>query len=43
MFLAIDCWNDFVCVWKKADIENIEKSITLHTEIINNIDILEKL
>jgi len=35
-------WNDFVCVWKRVDIENIEKNITVHKEIINNIGILEK-
>jgi hypothetical protein len=35
-------WNDFVCVWKRVDIQNIEKNIVVHPEIINNIGILEK-
>jgi SAM-dependent methyltransferase len=37
-----DCWNDFVCVWQRVDIENIEKNIIVNNEIINNIGILEK-
>ena len=36
------CWNDFVCVWKRVDLENIEKNIVVHNEIIHNIGILEK-
>ncbi len=35
-------WNDFVCVWQRVNIENIEKGITVHNEIINNIGILEQ-
>jgi predicted SAM-dependent methyltransferase len=37
-----DYWNDFICVWKRVDIENIEKNIVVSHEIINNIGILEK-
>jgi predicted SAM-dependent methyltransferase len=37
-----DYWNDFICVWKRVDIENIEKNIVVSNEIINNIGILEK-
>jgi SAM-dependent methyltransferase len=37
-----ECWNDFVCIWKRVDIENIEKNITVHSDIINNIGILEQ-
>jgi len=37
-----DNWNDFVCVWQRVNIENIEKGITVHNEIINNIGILEQ-
>ena len=37
-----DVWNDFVCVWQRVNIENIEKGITVHNEIINNIGILEQ-
>ena len=37
-----DCWNDFVCVWKRVDIENKETTITTNLDIINNIGILEK-
>jgi SAM-dependent methyltransferase len=35
-------WNDFVCVWQRVNIENIEKNITVHNDIINNIGILEQ-
>jgi predicted SAM-dependent methyltransferase len=35
-------WNDFVCVWQRVNIENIEKTITVHNDIINNIGILEQ-
>jgi hypothetical protein len=35
-------WNDFVCVWQRVNIENIEKNITVSDEIINNIGVLEK-
>ena len=35
-------WNDFVCVWKRVNIENIETNITVSNEIINNIGILEQ-
>jgi predicted SAM-dependent methyltransferase len=35
-------WNDFVCVWKRVNNENIDKSIIVHTDIINTIGILEK-
>ena len=37
-----ECWNDFVCVWQRVDIENSEKNIIVSKEIINNIGILEK-
>ena len=37
-----DVWNDFVCVWKRVNIENIEKKIIVDDEIINNIGILEQ-
>ena len=37
-----ESWNDFVCVWQRVDIENIEKNIIVNNEIINNIGILEK-
>lgn len=37
-----DCWNDFVCVWQRVDIENAEKNIVVHQDIINNIGILEQ-
>ena len=36
-----DIWNDFVCVWQRVDIENIEKTIIVNNEIINNIGVLE--
>jgi len=36
-----ECWNDFVCVWKRVNIEDAETEITVHNEIINNIGILE--
>ena len=35
-------WNDFVCVWKRVDIEDKETTITVHNEILNNIGILEQ-
>lgn len=37
-----EIWNDFVCVWQRVSIENIEKNITVHSDIINHIGILEK-
>ena len=37
-----DGWNDFVCVWQRVHIENVEKTIIVHNEIINHIGILEK-
>jgi SAM-dependent methyltransferase len=37
-----DVWNDFVCVWQRVNIENIEKNIIVHNEVINNIGILEQ-
>jgi predicted SAM-dependent methyltransferase len=37
-----DTWNDFVCVWQRVNVENIEKNITVSDEIINNIGALEK-
>jgi len=37
-----DCWNDFVCVWQRVNIENSEKSIVVHTDVINNCGILEQ-
>ena len=36
------CWNDFVCIWKRVNIENIEKKIIVDNEIINHIGILEQ-
>jgi len=36
-----ECWNDFVCVWKRVDIAHIEKNITVSAEIINRVGILE--
>ena len=35
-------WNDFICVWKRVNIENIEKTIIVNAEVINNIGILEQ-
>lgn len=35
-------WNDFVCVWQRVNVENKEKTITVHESIINNIGILEQ-
>ena len=35
-------WNDFVCVWKRVNVEDKETSITVHNEILNNIGILEE-
>ena len=35
-------WNDFVCIWKRVNNKNIDKSIIVHTDIINTIGILEK-
>ena len=35
-------WNDFVCVWKRVNVEDKETSITVHNEILNNIGILEQ-
>jgi SAM-dependent methyltransferase len=37
-----EVWNDFVCVWKRVNVENIEKTITVSSEIINTVGILEK-
>ena len=37
-----DCWNDFVCIWKRVNIENSEQNIIVQNEIINNIGILEQ-
>lgn len=37
-----EIWNDFVCVWQRVNLENIEKNIIVHNEIINNIGILEQ-
>jgi len=34
-----DCWNDFVCVWKRVNIEDKETNITVHSEIITSIGI----
>ena len=34
-------FNDFVCVWQRVDIENIEKNITVSDKIINQIGSLE--
>lgn len=34
-------FNDFVCVWQRVNIENIEKNIIVSDEIVNNIGILE--
>jgi len=35
-----DAWNDFVCVWQRT--ENKETNITISSEILNTIGILEK-
>jgi hypothetical protein len=35
-------WNDFVCVWRRVNVENIEKNITISDEIINKIGPLER-
>lgn len=35
-------FNDFVCVWKRVNIEDAEKDITIQDKIINNIGILER-
>ena len=37
-----DCWNDFICVWKRVSMENIEQNIIVQPEILNNIGILER-
>lgn len=37
-----EVWNDFVCVWKRVDNENKETSILVHSNILNNIGVLEK-
>jgi SAM-dependent methyltransferase len=37
-----DVWNDFICVWQRVNIENIEKNIVVHDDIIKNIGILEQ-
>ena len=37
-----DCWNDFICVWQRVNIENVEKNIVVQSDIINNIGILEQ-
>lgn len=37
-----ESWNDFICVWKRVDIEDKETTITVKSEIINNIGILER-
>lgn len=37
-----DCWNDFVCVWKRVNIEDKETNITTNQNVINNIGILEQ-
>ena len=37
-----DEWNDFICVWKRVNIEDKETSITTHPDIINNIGVLEQ-
>ena len=37
-----DIWNDFVCVWKRVNIENIEKSIVVHDDMRNSVGILEQ-
>jgi hypothetical protein len=35
-------WNDFVCVWRRVNVENIEENITISDEIINKIGPLER-
>jgi SAM-dependent methyltransferase len=37
-----DIWNDFICVWKRVNNENIEKNIIVHDDIKNNIGVLEQ-
>lgn len=42
-FNILGChFRDFVCVWKRVNIEDKEKNITTPPEIINNIGILER-
>ena len=41
-FNVLGPWNDFVCVWQRVNVENIEKNIIVQNDIINNIGILEK-
>jgi hypothetical protein len=35
-------FNDFVCVWQRVNIEDIEKDIVVNKVIINKVGILEK-
>ena len=36
-----DIFNDFVCVWKRVDVENKENDILISDELINTIGLLE--
>uniref|UniRef100_A0A6C0LK29 Uncharacterized protein n=1 Tax=viral metagenome TaxID=1070528 RepID=A0A6C0LK29_9ZZZZ len=35
-------WNDFICVWKRVNIEHMDKNITVDKSLIKNKGILEK-
>ncbi len=35
-------WFDFVCVWKRVNIEESEKTITVHSDVVSKIGILEQ-
>jgi SAM-dependent methyltransferase len=35
-------WCDFVCVWKRVDVEDREQTITIHNKIVSSIGILEQ-
>ena len=37
-----DVWNDFVCVWKRVNIEDAEKDIIVNCDILNNVGKLEE-
>jgi SAM-dependent methyltransferase len=38
----IDCpWRDFICIWKRVNIEDKEETITTHPDIRNNIGRIE--
>ena len=42
-FTVLGEWfNDFICVWKRVNIENVESSIVVHEDVLNTIGILEQ-